>query len=206
MPHEYFPGHPHIYCHTKQNLFAHDDSDANFYLHPVLHDDPEPDLDSFPDAYLQRYADGHTDVFTHRYADTPTFTPTPTPTRTPTPSATLTPTTQDTKTPTPTPSLALTSTPTPAVELVLDANTFNPGLGPLGLDFKVEQAGQVQILVFNLVGEKVAEVLNQIQSAGNHRVLWDGHNSSGDLAGNGVYFIVIRSPSGNMIQKVIVLK
>jgi flagellar hook assembly protein FlgD len=92
------------------------------------------------------------------------------------------------------------------VALVLDTNTFHPGLGPLGLDFKLEQPGQVRIQVFNLVGEKVAEILNEPRNAGNHRVLWNGRNSSGDLAGNGVYFLIIQTPSGKMIRKVVLLK
>jgi hypothetical protein len=133
---------------------------------------------------------------------TSTFTPTLTFTRTNSPTPTLTPTI----TPTFTPTGSVTATPTPNVALYLDQNFFDPEKQRLGMDVRVDSPGTVKVIVYNVLGEKVAELLNQYESAGNYRVFWDGTNSNGATVGNAVYFIAITQPSGNLVRKVIVLK
>jgi hypothetical protein len=131
-----------------------------------------------------------------------TFTPTLTSTRTNSPTITLTPTI----TPTFTPTGSVTATPTPNAALFLDQNFFDPEKQRLGMDIRVDQPGSVKVIVYNLSGEKVAELLNQYEGAGNYRVFWDGTNSNGSMVGNAVYLIAITQPSGNLVRKVIVLK
>jgi hypothetical protein len=110
-------------------------------------------------------------------------------------------------TPTPTPVVALASpTPTPNVALTLDLNFFNPSQQQLGMNLKVDQAGQVKVMVFNITGEEVVKLLDQYENAGNYRVSWGGRNKNGDMVGNAVYFVVIVQPSGHTIKQVIVLK
>ncbi len=74
------------------------------------------------------------------------------------------------------------------------------------MDVRVDVAGNVKVLVFNIVGEEVEKLIDQYLNAGNYRVYWDGHNRNGAMTGNAVYFIVVEQPSGHMIRKVIVLK
>jgi hypothetical protein len=100
----------------------------------------------------------------------------------------------------------LTATPTPNAALYLDENYFNPTKGPLGMDVRVDVAGEVKVVVFNIVGEEVDKLLDQNMSVGNYRVFWDGLNKNNALVGNAVYFVVVEQPSGNMVRKVIVLK
>jgi flagellar hook assembly protein FlgD len=88
----------------------------------------------------------------------------------------------------------------------VDQNFFNPAVKPLGIYLRVDQAGQVKLLVFNIAGEEVAALLNQSEAAGQYNLSWDGHNKSGAVVGNGVYFIVLQQPSGKTVRKVIVLK
>ena len=122
------------------------------------------------------------------YTFTPTITPTPTITQTFTPTG------------------SVTSTPTPNAALYLDENFFNPTQQPLGMDLRVDVAGNVKVVVFNIVGEEVAKLLDQYESAGNYRVFWDGRNRAGALTGNAVYFVAVEQASGNTVRKVIVLK
>ena len=131
-----------------------------------------------------------------------TFTPTLSPTPTLTPTITFSPTI----TPTFTPTGSLTATPTPNAALYLDENYFNPSQVQLGMDLRVDKAGQVKVTVFNMAGEEVEKLLDQTMNPGNYRVYWDGHNSSGALTGNAVYYILVQQTSGNTIRKVIVLK
>ena len=139
---------------------------------------------------------------THTFTDTVTNTPTLTPTITLTPTSTHTPTHTPTNLPTHTPTL----TPTPNAALYLDENFFNPSNQALGMQVRVDVAGEVKILIYNMTGEEVEKLADQQMSPGNYRFSWDGRNNAGALVGNAVYFVIIQQPSGNTIKKVIVLK
>jgi flagellar hook assembly protein FlgD len=74
------------------------------------------------------------------------------------------------------------------------------------MDVRVDVAGEVKILIFNIAGEEVEKLVDQQLSAGNYRFSWDGRNESGAMVGNAIYLFVIQQPSGRMIRKVVVLK
>ena len=154
----------------------------------------------------------NTPVPTNTLTSTPSSTPTATVTNTRTSTPTSTPTFTRTITPTPTitstftPLGSLTATPTPNAPLYLDENFFNPTQQPLGMDLRVDTAGAVKVIVYNITGEEVVKLLDQNLAVGNYRVFWNGHNSGNTLVGNAVYFIVVEQPSGNTVKKVIVLK
>jgi hypothetical protein len=90
--------------------------------------------------------------------------------------------------------------------LVLDRNVFDPTVQPLGMDYKVLTAGQCRIMVYNIAAEQVVKILDQFQNVGNYRTFWDGKNRNGEITGNAVYFVVIQTPDGSLVRKVIVLK
>jgi flagellar hook assembly protein FlgD len=101
---------------------------------------------------------------------------------------------------------SVTSTPTPDQALYLDNNYFDPTKGPLGMDVRVDAAGEVKVMVFNVAGEEVVKLVDQNLAAGNYRFNWDGTNTPGSIVGNAVYFFVVVQPSGNTVKKVIVLR
>lgn len=71
---------------------------------------------------------------------------------------------------------------------------------------RVDTAGEVKVLIFNIAGEEVEKLVDQQLNVGNYRFFWDGRNRAGAMTGNAVYFVVVEQPSGNTIRKVIVLK
>jgi hypothetical protein len=85
-------------------------------------------------------------------------------------------------------------------------NSFDPGAGPLTVTFQTRQAGRVKVSVFNIAGEKVATLFDQAVAVGSGTCLWDGFNSKGALVGNAVYFILVETPGGHSVEKVILLK
>ena len=141
---------------------------------------------------------------TFTLSNTFTFTPTITFTFTPTftPTITYTPTTTLTFTPTG----SVTATPTPDAALYLDYNFFDPTKLPLGMDVRVDIAGGVKVMIFNIAGEEVAKPLDSNLAVGNYRVYWDGKNTLGAIVGNAVYYVTVLQPSGNTVKQVIVLK
>ena len=138
-----------------------------------------------------------------------TFSPTYSQTLTPSPTSTHTGT--FTWTPTPTPTLTQTPTytitPTPHLSIQLSQNFFSPVGQTLEILGLAEASGRIRIDVYNLVGEKVRHVADWSATEGlPFRYGWDGRNHAGQYVGNGVYVIMMRSPKGVTLKKVIVLK
>ncbi len=71
-------------------------------------------------------------------------------------------------------------------------NPFNPSTS---IEFVIPQTGLVNLSVFNLLGEKVAELVNEIKESGNHSVTFDASNLS-----SGTYIYRL-SVNGNIISK-----
>jgi len=74
------------------------------------------------------------------------------------------------------------------------------------MSVRVDVAGQVKIMIFNIAGEEVAKIVDQYEPVGQYRIYWDGRNRKGEVVGNAVYLVLIQQPSGQMVRKVIVLK
>ncbi len=64
-------------------------------------------------------------------------------------------------------------------------NPFNPSTI---IPFRVSQAADVRIDIFDLNGRWINTLLNQSMAAGQHEILWRGQNSSGEQAAAGIYF------------------
>ena len=83
------------------------------------------------------------------------------------------------------------STPTDAYKLY--QNVPNPFNGTTTIKFYVPQSAEVTIGVYNMLGEYVAEVTEDIFNAGKHEVIFDASN-----LGQGNYFV--RMPSDNFTE------
>ncbi len=63
----------------------------------------------------------------------------------------------------------------------------NPFRANVGLTFAIGRAGDVAVDVFDLQGRLVRSLSRRGLSAGEHVLVWDGHDDSGSLARTGVY-------------------
>ncbi|MBK7267346.1 MAG: T9SS type A sorting domain-containing protein [Ignavibacteriales bacterium] len=62
-------------------------------------------------------------------------------------------------------------------------------------------SGDVNLSVFNSLGEKVVELVNGVMEAGNHKVEFNAANLP-----SGIYFYKISSGNFNSIKKMVLLK
>ena len=62
-------------------------------------------------------------------------------------------------------------------------NPFNPGTV---IPYKLAMAGYVRLEVFNLLGQRVAMLVDGVQAAGGHAVRWDARDASGHGVAAGV--------------------
>lgn len=72
--------------------------------------------------------------------------------------------------------------------------------------FSVPTEAAVQISVFNLLGQKVAELINDQMSTGKHVVHWSGNNQKGQKLSAGVYFIQMTAPNFVQNRKLLIVR
>lgn len=68
-------------------------------------------------------------------------------------------------------------------------NPFNPSTQ---IRFDLPETGQVSLVVFDVLGQKVIELEKGYFDAGYHATIWNGKNSKGQSVASGVYFIQLR--------------
>jgi hypothetical protein len=63
-------------------------------------------------------------------------------------------------------------------------NPFNP---TTTISYGLPEPGRVRMVIYNIYGQKIAELVNQTQNAGWYQTNWNGKNQSGVQVSSGVY-------------------
>ena len=63
-------------------------------------------------------------------------------------------------------------------------NPFNPSTT---IPYEIDQGGHVTLSIYDLLGQKVVDLVNEEQPSGVYRVAWDGHNGRGRVVATGLY-------------------
>ena len=86
-------------------------------------------------------------------------------------------------------------------EFSLSQNYPNPFNPETVIRYSIPKAEEVSLVVYNLIGEKVAHLIDERKPAGNHQVTWDASNMA---SGNYLY----RLQSGDFVltRKMVLLK
>ena len=82
-------------------------------------------------------------------------------------------------------------------------NPFNP---ETVIRYQTIENGYVELAIFNLLGEKVRVVLNEIQSAGAYEVRWNGTDNNKNPLSSGIYLYRLTSGAFNYTKKMILLR
>lgn len=82
-------------------------------------------------------------------------------------------------------------------------NPFNP---VTAIPYQLSTLSNVQLNVFNLMGQKVKTLVSKQQSAGNYNVQWDGTNDNGLSVSGSVFLYRLQSGDFVKIRKMILLK
>ncbi|MFZ2322391.1 MAG: T9SS type A sorting domain-containing protein [Ignavibacteriaceae bacterium] len=83
----------------------------------------------------------------------------------------------------------------------LDQNYPNPFNPSTIIKYGMPSQSNVRLIVYNIIGEVVTELVNEIQSPGNYSVKWDASNVN-----SGVYFIKIKADNFVSIKKMLLIK
>ena len=83
----------------------------------------------------------------------------------------------------------------------LSQNYPNPFSGVTYINYRLPSDAQVQLSVYNIIGQNVITLVNKRQSAGLYQVEWNGINQNNNKVTNGIYFyrIAIKSQHQNKV-------
>ena len=82
-------------------------------------------------------------------------------------------------------------------------NPFNP---VTTIQFDLPEATDVNITVYNMMGQVVKTLVNGNIAAGYHNVQWDGVNDFGQKVSTGIYIYRVITPKHNTTKKMVFLK
>jgi len=82
-------------------------------------------------------------------------------------------------------------------------NPFNP---ETNISFALEEAGKVEIAIFNAKGQKVRTLVEGNYTAGEHIVNWNGRTDEQEDVPSGVYYYRMNSNTQYKHRKMILLK
>ncbi len=82
-------------------------------------------------------------------------------------------------------------------------NPFNPSTT---ISYSLPVSAQTLIVVYDLQGRTIRELINQPESAGQKSVQWDGKNATGNAVASGLYLYRIQSGSFTQTRKMLLVK
>jgi len=82
-------------------------------------------------------------------------------------------------------------------------NPFNP---ETIIEYSLPKACQVEIVVYNILGQEVRTLLEEHQEPGRYRVSWDGRNVEGKEVSSGVYLYRINASEFSKTKKMVLLR
>lgn len=82
-------------------------------------------------------------------------------------------------------------------------NPFNPSTT---ISYDVPESDHVTVRIYDIRGGYVKTLVNSIVTAGSHRVIWEGTNSSGAKVNSGVYFYELLTGKTRIVKKLQLIK
>lgn len=92
------------------------------------------------------------------------------------------------------------------LSFALDQNYPNPFNPTTSISFDLPRAGQVSLVVHNILGRHVRTLVNSTLPAGTHTVQWDARNDGGLPVASGVYFYRLQTPANSATRKMLLLR
>jgi hypothetical protein len=82
-------------------------------------------------------------------------------------------------------------------------NPFNP---QTHICYQLPHAEQVTLMIYNVMGQAVCRLVDGMQGAGEHEVVWDGLDRAGRAVSSGIYFYQLTAGEFAETKKMLLLK
>jgi len=97
---------------------------------------------------------------------------------------------------------------TPAIspyQFTLSQNYPNPFNSTTHIRFSLPENASVSLKIYNIQGQLVRTLLDEVREPGEHAVVWDGTTNAGQLVASGVYFYRLTRNGEIRVRKLLVL-
>ena len=82
-------------------------------------------------------------------------------------------------------------------------NPFNPATI---IKYQLPMLSNVELIIYNIMGQKVITLVNEKQTAGFYQVKWKGLNSLGNQVSTGIYFYKLQAENFKDIKKMVFIR
>ncbi|MDP8231466.1 MAG: T9SS type A sorting domain-containing protein, partial [Candidatus Zophobacter franzmannii] len=82
-------------------------------------------------------------------------------------------------------------------------NPFNP---TTTIEFNIPKSQNVEVTVFNILGQKVKTVAKDHFDAGINKIVWNGINENGKSVASGIYFYRVEAGKSSVTKKMVLMK
>lgn len=86
-------------------------------------------------------------------------------------------------------------------QIVLNQNYPNPFNPETKFTYSLKDAGNVSIVIYDMLGQKIRTLVNDYKTAGSYTVKWDGLTDTGAQAASGVYIYKLTSKDKQISKK-----
>ncbi|MEE8404875.1 MAG: T9SS type A sorting domain-containing protein, partial [candidate division Zixibacteria bacterium] len=91
-------------------------------------------------------------------------------------------------------------------QLQLEQNYPNPFNPTTTIEFSLTQQSLVTLEIYNVLGQKVATLLDEVRPVGKNVVIWDGRSADGSQAASGIYFYKLTVGDNIETKKMLLLR
>ncbi len=91
----------------------------------------------------------------------------------------------------------------PKIDLKCYPNPFNP---VTNIAYSIKDAGKVAIEVYNIKGQHVKTLVNEVKETGDHVVIWDGTDDNDHPVASGIYLSYLKSANNQISKKMLLIK
>lgn len=82
-------------------------------------------------------------------------------------------------------------------------NPFNPATT---IQFALSEDGQVELVVYDLRGQRISTLVNGYMEAGYHRATWNGIDQKGKPVSSGIYIYELKAGGQRLVKKMMLIK
>ncbi len=94
----------------------------------------------------------------------------------------------------------------PMLSFKVKQNYPNPFSSNTTIEYSLPFSAPVILTVYNILGERVARIIEPMQSKGPHSIVWNGRDENGKKVASGIYFYRLQAGAFSATKKMVLLR
>lgn len=91
-------------------------------------------------------------------------------------------------------------------KFTLEQNYPNPFNPETVISYRLAAASEIELTIYNALGQRIRTIVHKRQNPGNYQVLWDGQDQANNEVSSGVYLYRLRAGSFVQTHKMLLLR